>query len=237
MAKSNVSTALYEFERCLKSAERIYQHVRDDCRYGYESINERVGSTVAQRIVGLAFVGIVAGWEDFLQQTFLRYMTGSASPNGASPRLLLGPCRSLFHAQQVLAGGLDVSNAEKRQKWNDYKWVERTAAVFFCNGDPFRMTDVHVTKRIETAVKIRNRVVHNSAQAKKQFKAAANQVMGQAANAPLPRGFSPGRLLTLPGGNALFPSDWMSRKDMAVGDLFEAYLLFFWDTSGLIVTL
>jgi hypothetical protein len=237
MSKASAHVALYEFERCLEVASKIYASVRDDCIYNWESINEGIGAATAQKIVGLAFVGVMAGWEDFLQSSFLRYMTGGTASNGYAPRLRLGPCRSITHAKQVIGGSVNVTVAAKRMQWSEYRWVEDTAKIFFEGGEPYVFGDPLLKLRLETAFVIRNRIVHNSEQAKRRFKEYANKLVDEPAGAPLPKGFSPGRLLVYKGGTACFDEAWLSEKTTEWGDLFEAYMVMFYDVSGLIVSL
>ena len=40
-----------------------------------------------RRVIELAFMGMVAGWEDFLEQTVVRYLTDAKTDSGFAPKL------------------------------------------------------------------------------------------------------------------------------------------------------
>src|SRR5690349_3765507 len=52
----------------------------------------------ARRVVELAFLGLIASWEEFLEQSFVRYLAGAASDNGYRPKLRLGKSSDITHS-------------------------------------------------------------------------------------------------------------------------------------------
>src|ERR1035437_7655315 len=70
----------------------------------FTSIRGPIHPKNANRVVGLAFLVLVSGWEDFVEGVFLRYMAGATFPRGTAPALRLGPCYNLQHAYEVFTG-------------------------------------------------------------------------------------------------------------------------------------
>lgn len=234
---ANASGPLYEFERVLEGSTRIHGLFRENCVRSHDSIREAVHFTTAERIVAQAFVGVLAGWEDYLEGTFLRYMVGGRTQSGYSPDLRLGPCSSLDHARQVLGADPSPTQATRRFRWSDYRWVEAAARLYFHRGEPYNLGSPELYRRLDFAYAIRNRVVHNSAQAKKKFKESANIVIGAPVTEPLGPGVTPGTVLVYQGENLCFDLAWISSNTEHWGDLFEAFVVYFYDLSGLITPL
>ena len=52
------------------------------------------------RVVGLAFMGLIAEWEEFLEQTFIRYLSNGQSKNGFKAPHKIGQSLSLIHISE-----------------------------------------------------------------------------------------------------------------------------------------
>jgi hypothetical protein len=213
--QSNVTRS---FLNALNVAGKLYGPVAPECVYTADTFDEySFHPLVASKAVGLAFLSAVAAWEEFVEESFLRYMCGAAAENGCSPILTLGPCRNRAHALAVLTAPFGVSVGSRNLQWHDFKWVQHVAKVFFRRGEPYSLVQPRLIELLNDAVVIRNRVAHNSAKARKAFKRIANRMLGCTETAPLPKGFSPGRLLV---------STNLPKADQV---LVDAELLFEWD--------
>jgi len=107
--------------------------------------------------------------------------------------------------------------------------------VYFQAGEPFARLDALTVARLRDAQVIRNRVAHDSAKARSQFKRCVNALQGRQLDRALPRGFSPGEFLAndAPEGSfrrfSIYPAD-----DHTWGDFFECFVSMFFDASAVL---
>lgn len=224
------------FQSALLTSLRIYSPARDWCKWSYESFDETpYHPRVAAKVVGLAFLNAVTAWEQFLEDVFLRYLSGAASPSGYQPALRLGPCHGTAHASQVLEMAGAREGSLRTGRWSDYGWVVATSHVFFGRGEPFTLISPRWRERLSDATALRNRVAHSSDRARRRFKPVAAKFLGLATTAPLPRGMSPGRLLVEGDPRRAFDATWLNKCEHTWGDLFEAYISMYSETSSQLV--
>lgn len=213
-----------DFFAALETSLRIYGPARDMCRYDGDSFE---GSTyqpnVAAKVVGLAFLGAVAAWEDFLADVYLGYLSGYVAPNGYAPELVSGRALNKSHARLLAAGESRPGEAERKMRWNNFRWIQALSRIHFKGGRPFHLVDEADIKWLELSVIIRNRVAHNSDNARRNFKNSVNRLFHLPQNSPLPRGFSPGQLLIvlLETNPELYR---LRDDDHFWGDIFEGYI-------------
>ena len=146
-------------------------------------------------MVSLAFLSAVAAWEDFVEDVYLGYLCGYAAPGGYQPRMLAGPAQNKTHALKLAAGEWNSKEAERKLRWNSFKWVQGISKVHFAPSNVFVKVPAQDVAWLDLAQIVRNRVAHNSEKAKAQFKVALNLLVNNDKNEPLPRGFSPGKFL------------------------------------------
>ena len=214
----------------INTACRIYYPARSWSVWSKEAIEEEpYHPRVAIKVLGLAFMGLVSAWEDFVEQCFLRYLCGARTSTGYAPKLRLGPCKSLSHAAELLQPG---PGPQRLLRWSDYDWVKTVAAVHFVGGKPFSTANPELLPFLADAQHIRNRVAHTSIQARKQFKRVANRLRSVQANTAMPTGYSPGMLLRS-GPSSAFPAAWLQQHDLgATPDNFGAFLSLFWSLAS-----
>jgi hypothetical protein len=220
------------FWAALVTSLRIYHPARDWMRYSYESFDENpYQPRIAQKVVGLAFLNAVAAWEQFVEHVFLGYMAGAKSEGGYAPTLALGACRNRSHALRVL-GAVGGGDPRRLLRWNDWAWVEHVAPTYFHGGEPFTRLGTVVVTRLRDAQVIRNRVAHDSAKARDQFKRCVNTLRGDQAGQPLPRGFSPGEFLAdKPSEDCFCPFSVHPADQHIWGDFFECFVSMFFEAS------
>lgn len=211
------------FVASVTTSLRIYAPTREWAVWNYESFEENpFHPTIAAKVIGLAFLNVVTGWEEYMEDSFVRYMCGATSGSTPPPALRLGPCRNRAHARSVLA----ASKAGGFLRWHDFRWVQRLAGLFFVEGRPYSAVPEIVVDRLSDAVTIRNRIAHASSVARRDFRRVVNTLRGRPVDSPLPPGMSPGTLLVSPAGHG-FPVDWLNEQSLHYGDIFEAYMNLF----------
>jgi hypothetical protein len=233
---------LENFQSALDSAARIFEATRELVLDSERQLLEvdasapdqpRYRPLTASKIVGLAFLSLIAAWEEFLEETFVRYMAGAQSPSGYAPELRVGSCKTLALARQVLYASADLHQASKG-RWNHGDWVRGMAGIYFQKGAPYATIPPRLWRHIEEARFVRNRVAHASDHAKRQFKLAANRLMDKPKDTPLPSGFSPGLLLVSEAPAEFLDGDWRAAPGCRWGDYFEAYLCLFRECAEII---
>lgn len=192
-----LSTVCKRFGGAIQSAADLYSAVRPFSEGTWDSINgwEPIYPGQARRIVSLAFLQIVIGWEDFVEATFIRYLAGAMSPSAYTPVLRLGTAKSLSHAYQLATGEPGYDPQKHFGKWNNWKDIEELAKVFFDSGRPFTNLTQHEKQRLSAAIYIRNRVAHSSSKCRSDFVRVSKEHLGISTKSALPQGFSVGHLL------------------------------------------
>lgn len=196
MAKPNLASRKSEFVSVLDSSEGLFKAMTPYITGSYVPRNSPVHRKQAERIVALAFMSVVAAWEEYVIDSFLRYLCGARSPSGYSPALRLGACKDLSHATDVLSGQSEFNIEKNFLSMNSWEKVISSAKIYFAGGSPFSALDQNDAAILLKAVAIRNRVAHKSPKCRAQFLNAARAHIGVAQNNPLPQGIDPGRLLT-----------------------------------------
>ncbi len=178
------------------------------------------------RVIELAFAGMMAAWESFLEDTTIHYLAGAATASGYAPTLRMGRCKDISHAYQVYSGKPDYDPNKRFLEWTNPSMVVERARLFFQQGHPYDGPLTEYGPRLLDATKIRNRVAHASAKAGEQFKEVARRLRG----GQLHQGFRVGNLLqspvTAPFGHTLLVSG---------KTVFEAYLAILRDAAKRIV--
>lgn len=157
----------------------------------------------ARRIGELAFLGMISAWEEFLEQSFVRYLAGARAKNGYQPALRVGAASGISHSYHLLAGDPNFDPSRSYAKFSSPTWIISISKVFFENGAPYA-TQLHANLQIlHFANHLRNRVAHSSKKARYEFKQAALQHLGLPATGTLPQGYRVGDLM-LSRANHLF---------------------------------
>ena len=181
-----------DFLRKVDSAINLVVTVR-----AMEGINPRLPNKLhsqhVRRIVELAFMGVVASWEEYLELIFVRYLAGSITQNGFTPVFKAGKANNLPHAYRILSGNSRYDPSKDYLKFSDPKWVADKADFFFERGQPFDCIR-NFSERLQDASSIRNRVAHSSEKCRDEFKKVAIKFI-QPASGNLTQGYRSGDLL------------------------------------------
>jgi len=122
-------------------------------------------------IVELSFLQLFTSWEQFLEETFVRYMCGCITQNGYSPKRFVNP-RTLKHALEIISQGRQYVD------WTKPEDVIDRAELFFDKGEPFANTLRTASNQLEEMKTLRNRIAHRSRHSEKRFQTVVLQKMG-----------------------------------------------------------
>lgn len=146
-----------------------------------------------RQVVELAFMGMVSSWEEFLEDSLVRYVAGAKAKAGYRPTPKYGLASGIPHAYELLSRDPSYNPEKHYLKVSDPKWV-KSSADFFFQSHPF--THVHAKSDLLLhANSIRNRVAHDSTKCRADFKATAVHFL-HPPSGKLTQGFAPGALLT-----------------------------------------
>lgn len=152
------------------------------------------------RIVELAFMGVCAAWESFLESAMVRYLANAQTNSHFRPPLRVGHCQSIPHAYELLSGRPGYDPEVQYMSWTSPQAAIRLAEVFFTHGAPFKNPITRENDKLKQAVKLRNRVAHASDKCKKDFREATNCIKQRPAATSLGKGYRVGELLSETAG-------------------------------------
>ena len=186
------------FLRSSQSARDLVNAVRDLSGIEVAAGPARLHPEHSRRVVELAFLGLIAAWEEFLEQSFVRYLAGATADNGYRAPLRLGQASSISHAYQLISGDPDFDPSRNYSKFGEARWVIATAKNYFDLGAPYAPILHQHAELLQHANKLRNRVAHNSAKSREDFKRSARVHLGLAPTVALTQGYGVGDLLLAP---------------------------------------
>ena len=144
------------------------------------------------QVIELAFMGIVASWEEFLEQALVRYLTGAQTKKGNPAKSKAGRADTIQHAYELLSLDPAYNPYKSYLKVSDPRWMLRICDFYF-STHPFNCLRNKI-ELIRHANAIRNRVAHSSTKSKADFKSTALYFIRFPGNS-LSKGYGPGALL------------------------------------------
>lgn len=149
----------------------------------------------AEQVVELAFMAVVASWEEFLEDSLVRYVAGAKTSSNYRPTPKFGLASNITHAYQIVSQNANYDSQRDYLKVTDPNWV-RNSASFIFSAHTYACLQTK-SDLIKHASAIRNRVAHSSEKCRTDFKATALYFL-QPANGKLSQGYGPGKLLLTP---------------------------------------
>jgi len=131
----------------------------------------------------LVFLKIFIAWEQFLENSFIRYMCGASSLSGKKPKRNVS-ARYLDDAFRVVCGERPYAD------WALVDAVLERANRFFDNGEPYTTPLQSAAAHLTNMRRIRNHIVHHSNKSRMDFKKVIVDVYGFR-----PQGMTAGRFL------------------------------------------
>lgn len=144
----------------------------------------------------LAFLRCVLAWEVFLEDSFVAYLTGGTGLSGKKAKAKV-IAKTGVQARSVLLGGQDFLT------WISADAVKKRAEVWFIDGEPYVAALNALTSHKEIRI-VRNRIAHNSGEAKDKFAVLRKQ---KVTNSAARHGMGPGGFLARPVGGQLTQFD------------------------------
>jgi hypothetical protein len=175
-----VKTALASFLQSVQAAEDLLTGVsrlRSTARGGASALSDRQ----FEMVVELSFLQRYLAWEEFLEESFIRYLCGSSSPNGTKFPRLVKP-RDRATVDRLLY-------VHRRPDWTTPGQVMSLAESMFESGGPFVPVG-NASVDLTDMKAIRNGIAHRSLSAREQFEKVVRRVHGS-----VPRGITPGGYL------------------------------------------
>jgi hypothetical protein len=143
-----------------------------------------------------SYLRIFLFWEDFLEQSFLRYLCGYESTTG--PAVLRVPKFSTLAGAQ-----LAILGNRKYITWANHKFVVQRAQHFVNAGFHEIVLNSNLA-RLEAFQSIRDRIAHRSEYARRQFDGATVSLVGRRFPAS-----SPGKFLRHTAIASPVPKSWL----------------------------
>ncbi|MDP2918948.1 MAG: hypothetical protein Q8O43_01850 [Dehalococcoidia bacterium] len=137
-----------------------------------------------QVMTELAFLHLFLAWEDFLEQSFIRYMCGATTSVGYSPKRFISPT-ALSHALQIVQ-----TRNRSYADWTDIDEVMNLARLYFANGDPYDSALRPMLVDFKHMNTIRNSIAHRSGTSQTKLRDTTRGLVGY-----LPRKLTAGVLL------------------------------------------
>jgi hypothetical protein len=163
-----------EFVKRISAAEKLVVAVRPLAAIRGAGMGRTLHVENVGQIVELAFLGLCAQWETFLEDSIVRYLAGAKPSGGVAPNLRLGRCSDLTHAYQVLSGKPSYDPSSDYMSWTSTRSVIDRAKMFFRGGDPYTSAIDQCRDELRRAFQLRNRIAHSSDKCISDFKTAAN---------------------------------------------------------------
>lgn len=176
----------------IDSAANLVNSINALPRWSPRATQRGIHPSHVYQVAELAFMGLVAAWEEFLEDTLVRYVAGATTKSGFQPTPKVKLPTKIDRAYAYLAKKTGYNRATDYLKVTNYNWVVTVAGNNFSNH-----TYGHITPYLPLlmhATKIRNRVAHSSTKCRAEFKATALAL--RAGNGvKLPQSFRVGKLM------------------------------------------
>ena len=211
-----------EFLRSVKSAESLYESVLEVGSIRPAASGPRLHTEHVRRVVELAFLGVIGSWEEFLEQTLVRYIAGAKCDNDYKPDLRLGKAADITHAYHLITGDPKFDPGKGFIGLSNPSTTVDMARLFLEGGHPYSSAFRGKEELLDHANRLRNRVAHSSTKAREDFKKTARRLLNRGTQGKLTQGYRVGDLLVAPAKQH-FGSSAANRKL----PFFKAYMEMF----------
>lgn len=184
MAAGKIKPVLEAFERELNRSSDLLADVQALRRAAPGNPKLGLPQLQLNLVRELAFLRCVLAWEVFLEDSFVVYLTGAVKLSG-KPAKVRVEARTATLARSVLVGTQDFLS------WSGNETVKSRANVWFKDGEPYVSALNQLSTHKEIRI-VRNRIAHDSGEAKTKFAALRAK---QVSNAASRKGMGPGAFL------------------------------------------
>jgi len=161
MQKPQLKTILRDFHSQIKSSQTLLAKVK----------LLQMPRIYIEMVTELAFLRILLAWENFLEESFIRYMVGGKSPSGFCPVCTV-TAPTLNKALEIICGD------KQYVQWVSASEVIRRAERFFRDGEPYKNALESALTDLNELNTIRNRIAHRSKSSKKKFSDFVRRKLG-----------------------------------------------------------
>lgn len=172
MGQRRLRTVLANFLQNLKESRHLAADAYSWSLPGARGRRPHISSKRRESMVELAFLRAFLGWEMFLEESFILYLSGQKPPRGRLPYRYTHPPNYAMAVEWVVPEGRTYA------KWNESRFVIQRAERHFRNGEPFASPLRRNSNALEEARHIRNAVAHESAKAQSQFEQVVRTNLG-----------------------------------------------------------
>ena len=134
----------------------------------------------------MAFLDMFLAWEDFLEESFIRYMCGAVTKTRYRPKVYVAPV-SLDHALRFF-----IVKPRDYVEWSSGQQVIERAEMVFHDGEPYKSSIRPLLTDLDDMRQIRNAIAHHSGASLRKFETVVRRLLGSR-----PRGLNPGLFLGL----------------------------------------
>jgi hypothetical protein len=138
-----------------------------------------------EQISELSFLRIYVAWEEFLEESFARFLCGAKTQSGFQPRRYASP-KNLDHAKALVTG---LERGGRFADWSKRETVLDRAQLLFKDGRPYAGPLRAAARELDDMRTIRDRIAHRSALVRANFLKLVERRLGLAYH------FPPGRFL------------------------------------------
>lgn len=142
-----------------------------------------------EMITELAFLRIYIAWENFLEESFKRFLAGASTTSGKTLKRNVVPL-NMDVALKLLSGGRDYAT------WTSPSDVIGRAEIYFKDGEPFKSGLQPIVSVLNEMNVVRNRIAHRSPTSQKKFATLIRTAFGHGVT-----GMTPGRFLSSMNAN------------------------------------
>ena len=173
---TKIDFARDEFRREIASSTRLVEDMRDLLDRQDLPFTASEGQEYIEKIVEVAFLKLVIGWEAFLERTIVLYLIGKKAGNGHCPVRLVGNIKDEERAYKLLSGNLDFKIESRYLEYLlDAEKVIKVVDFFFKNHTYNSIEDdAAFIRHIQN---IRNHIAHNSQSSRSNFEKATRHFM------------------------------------------------------------
>lgn len=132
-----------------------------------------ISVTRLEMVYELAYLRVFNAWEEFLEQTFIRYMCGYENSIGAET-----PTSNFSFCRYVSDAKLHVLNGRQYKLWHNPDHAIKRSQHRFLNGTHERVLSSHHS-RLENFSAIRHRIAHAQDHAAANFDLATMRLNGR----------------------------------------------------------
>ncbi len=194
MQKVSLASVRAEFNNRLRSSVNVVDRLQD---YRVREPNRArpLSPAERERLAEMAWIQLFLAWEEFLEETFVRYLVGARPPRGRRPHPLI-VVRSLEQARKLILG-----EGRSYLDWTEPNRLISRAELFFKDGEPYRTAIQSASLHLSRMKKIRNRIAHRSRTAEKKYEELLLELYG-----PGRRSRTPGHILLSPPPQSALPA-------------------------------